>query len=350
MLAENLVDMPHQKQVCSYSAVEQRRNQDREGNKLISVKALNTLEDDEHTIEEDEALITKEERLEELEALQNEMDLPLEELLKRYNTEYRIMACPTGGEIDEGRSDITNHYAAERNGKIPVLDNHVQEAVNDLAESDQKDPGKSDKQPVLSDSSDEQDDGDYVLAAGDDKDDEATLIEEEELARKEDADPVDEVKGAYLGFNSDGDAENDEGFTSGEDADNEEGLNSDEVAEEEQDYLSTSTEDSVDFSLPQVDKPLRKDTATSESTFEQNNHGESKKVVCYDAEQRKRSRTKKKKENEDIIADAAAAARSAQPTGNTFSTTKVRTKFPFLSQALSSRVSTYWIGLACHYV
>lgn len=37
-----------------------------------------------------------------------------------------------------------------------------------------------------------------------------------------------------------------------------------------------------------------------------------------------------KKESEDIIADAAAAARSAQPTGNTFSTTKVRTKFPFL--------------------
>ncbi|KAE8691249.1 Protein PHOTOPERIOD-INDEPENDENT EARLY FLOWERING 1 [Hibiscus syriacus] len=36
------------------------------------------------------------------------------------------------------------------------------------------------------------------------------------------------------------------------------------------------------------------------------------------------------KESEDRIADAAAAARSAQPTGNTFSTTNVRTKFPFL--------------------
>ncbi|KAL6971215.1 Pharynx and intestine in excess protein 1 [Sarracenia purpurea var. burkii] len=35
-------------------------------------------------------------------------------------------------------------------------------------------------------------------------------------------------------------------------------------------------------------------------------------------------------ESENRIADAAAAARSAQPTGNTFSTTKVRTKFPFL--------------------
>lgn len=35
-------------------------------------------------------------------------------------------------------------------------------------------------------------------------------------------------------------------------------------------------------------------------------------------------------ENESRIADAAAAARSAQPTGNTFLTTKVRTKHPFL--------------------
>lgn len=44
-------------------------------------------EDDEHTIEEDEALITKEERQEELAALHNEIDLPLEELLKRYAAE-----------------------------------------------------------------------------------------------------------------------------------------------------------------------------------------------------------------------------------------------------------------------
>lgn len=36
------------------------------------------------------------------------------------------------------------------------------------------------------------------------------------------------------------------------------------------------------------------------------------------------------REKETRIADAAAAARSAQPTGNTFSTTTVRTKFPFL--------------------
>ncbi|KAK9162251.1 hypothetical protein Syun_003153 [Stephania yunnanensis] len=150
------------------------------------------------------------------------------------------------------------------------------------------------------------------------------------MLQKESEMSVEELLTRYKkGFNSDGDAENDEGFTSGEDADNEEGLNSDEVAEEEHEYLSTSTEDSVDFSLPQVDKPLGKDTATSESAFEQNNHGESKKVVCYDGAEEAEP-YEEEKENEDIIADAAAAARSAQPTGNTFSTTKVRTKFPFL--------------------
>lgn len=41
-------------------------------------------DDDEQTLEEDEALITKEERQEELAALHSEMDLPIEELLKRY--------------------------------------------------------------------------------------------------------------------------------------------------------------------------------------------------------------------------------------------------------------------------
>lgn len=53
--------------------------------KLICFCTITLLqEDDEHTIEEDEAFITEEERKEELAALQDEMDLPMEELLKRY--------------------------------------------------------------------------------------------------------------------------------------------------------------------------------------------------------------------------------------------------------------------------
>lgn len=44
-------------------------------------------EDDECTIEEDEARFTEQERQDELAALQNEVDLPLEELLKQYPME-----------------------------------------------------------------------------------------------------------------------------------------------------------------------------------------------------------------------------------------------------------------------
>lgn len=55
------------------------------------------------------------------------------------------------------------------------------------------------------------------------------------------------------------------------------------------------------------------------------------KDLDFDGEgMEKHDETSDKKGSENIIADAAAAARSAQPTGNTFSTTKVRTKFPFL--------------------
>lgn len=43
-------------------------------------------DDDERTLEEDDALITEEERRDEVAALQNEMDLPLEELIKRYSS------------------------------------------------------------------------------------------------------------------------------------------------------------------------------------------------------------------------------------------------------------------------
>lgn len=55
-------------------------------------------EDDEKTIEEDEILITEEERREELVALQAEVDLPLEELLKKYTSvkgdfQYGTLVC-----------------------------------------------------------------------------------------------------------------------------------------------------------------------------------------------------------------------------------------------------------------
>ncbi|KAL0297872.1 UNVERIFIED_CONTAM: syntaxin [Sesamum calycinum] len=56
--------------------------------------------DDEHTIEEDEALITKEEREDELAALQSEIDLPLEEILKYCAAkEGKALMSPHGGSF-----------------------------------------------------------------------------------------------------------------------------------------------------------------------------------------------------------------------------------------------------------
>lgn len=82
-------------------------------------------EDNEQTIDEDEALITEGERQEELEALQNEVDLPLEELLKRYRGEKDDLEVSpetsTGGaketEVEEdhgkGNECSTSHNVRE---------------------------------------------------------------------------------------------------------------------------------------------------------------------------------------------------------------------------------------------
>ncbi|KAJ6342808.1 hypothetical protein OIU78_010677 [Salix suchowensis] len=103
MLAENLVDKPSElyavpdkpriaykkgddgnihEQVNDESQLDTTDNDDE-----YDVQSKDDVEDDEHTVEEDEALITEEERQEELEALHNETDIPLEELLKRYTIE-----------------------------------------------------------------------------------------------------------------------------------------------------------------------------------------------------------------------------------------------------------------------
>lgn len=59
-------------------------------NKDFDLKSDDESEDDEHSLEEDEALITKEEREEELAALHCEIDLPREEILKRYATQEEL--------------------------------------------------------------------------------------------------------------------------------------------------------------------------------------------------------------------------------------------------------------------
>ncbi|OMO82621.1 hypothetical protein COLO4_22907 [Corchorus olitorius] len=116
-------------------------------------------EDDEQTIEEDEALITAEERQEELAALHSEIDLPLQELLKRYvvqreNRSLDVEASPT---------------------------RNISESSGELAKED-----------VPYDFSEEQGDGDFTLAE-EEKDDETTLSEEEELAKADSSNPIDEI-------------------------------------------------------------------------------------------------------------------------------------------------------------
>lgn len=330
------------------------------------IRSEDESEDDEHTIEEDEALITEEERQEELTALHNEVDLPLEELLKRYTMgevsresspekgedgaeplsrestpetdedgveptivgddhgKGKVNDLSTVNEIDTSYS-VTSVVATSRrcggsNGDISVLENHVLEIEMCQASDLSKDAGKSAKDHMLYDFSDEQEDGDFVLAAGEEKDDEATLSEEEELAKEDSIHPMDEI--ALLQKESEIPVE--ELLSRYK-----KGFNDDEVTDDESDYASALSDNLMDspahegIQLTQQATSMDKDVET----------GECQSVAYSPAEVQQagsHEKTEEERESENRIADAAAAARSAQPTGNTFSTTNVRTKFPFL--------------------
>ncbi|CAI0375704.1 unnamed protein product [Linum tenue] len=116
MLAENLADKPSQLSLLDESRVptvkpenvtqtplntneECQLDDAEDGDGDYDVHSEDNSEDDERTIEEDEALITEEERQEELVALQNEVDLPLEELLKLYT------ADEGGSESNDGEDE-----------------------------------------------------------------------------------------------------------------------------------------------------------------------------------------------------------------------------------------------------
>lgn len=172
MLAENLVSSPSTcKRTNSLSAPEALRIQCKEGSDGdvtnrdcvgenlqphstgsdidydFCVRSEDEMEDDEHAIEEDEAVITKEEREEELASLQNEMDLPLEELLKRYAVGEASRDCSpekSGADVtvssgkgsdkcrdvdvtetDKGCSPaISGRRSVESNGVLSVPINH----------------------------------------------------------------------------------------------------------------------------------------------------------------------------------------------------------------------------------
>lgn len=363
MLAENLVDMPNPCNVAVPELrIEHQSDQDEEEDEaelvgspehyeLLSdrmdtdgdydIHSQDQSDDDEHTIEEDEALITADERQEELEALQDEMDIPLEELLKRYSSVCREGSQLNGEDIaeqipvegdaikDKGNdisggddthtsgSYIITHHSGVSNGNVSNLDKYKSEVDSSQAK-DLLNGVK--KQPLLS-CSDEQEDGDYILAVDEEKDDETTLSEEEVMAEADGANTLNEIellqKESEMSLEEllarykkdSGDADDDVG------------------------YASSSSEDLLDSSATQDNEPDTSASLTNVVGVEQDRLVESKQYFEPDAELEEvepDTLFDKGKDSEDRIADAAAAARSAQPTGNTFSTTSVRTKFPFL--------------------
>ncbi|CAK7357000.1 unnamed protein product [Dovyalis caffra] len=323
------------------------------------------LEDDEHTIEEDEALITEEERQEELEGLQNEIDIPLEELLSHYTVERGSRESSENGakpsangedhcerkgkdisaasEMEISSSPVnTGRRCGENNGALPIPDNDLSEIGTDEIRNQlsiSEDPAK---EHVPYDFNDEQEDGDFDLAAEEEKvtrllyllesctyvlaycfaitvfryevditayyyfqnflmiarDDETTLLEEEELAKADSNNPIDEVK------------------------DNVDEANN-EVSEDESEYASVLSDNMSN--PPGHEDELKQLDNSMDGIVEQGEH-----PLVEEQEKGNEKISEEGGESENRIADAAAAARSAQPTGNTFSTTKVRTKFPFL--------------------
>ncbi|KAL6911860.1 hypothetical protein ACP4OV_000665 [Aristida adscensionis] len=366
MLAENLVDMPYPQKLENGTL---HTNQSSHAEEVAEDNAnastpddLDNMEvdddyessldeepeDDERTIDEDEAQITEAERNEELAALEAEADLPLDDILKMYTKETKVSrecspdSRDTSSNLDPKilRTDSSNqangcdheptHSSSdEGNSSEEVDDGHS------YAEFVKKNHGKSNGNIS---SVDEQEDEDYV-AADEGKDDEATLSEEEELAKKEDPDHLEEIKllqkeseipleELLARYQKDG--YTDHGTTEPEDSPCfVEEVNIDmSVDDQAANTLKVNDNTHVDHQSTQVletEHNASMNAVASETASEhcmQENLVEENGLTDV--------KTVDEDESDDVIADAAAAARSAQPTGNTFLTTNVRTKFPFL--------------------
>lgn len=440
MLAENLVETYKPSQVNSTNEPHNAHVQEIDESKAVEPTELNVehesdsvdfdeefdvhsedeSEDNEQTIDEDEALITKEERQEELEALQNEVDLPLEELLKRYSGEKDDLEvspetstggaeetevedhgkwneCSTSRKVHEiGSLTFTGRRCNESNGESSNIENHTKRETRETKNLSTL-PVAFPKDDVFYDFTEEREDGDYDFTGGEDKDDETTLSEEEKLDKVESNNGKDEIlmlqneseipieellarygKDHYNDYDSDYDTED----TS---ACSDDLTNSPSHEEIEPTGLDVSVHKNVDpgkshssaSSPPEGKGSLENfegresedgifDAAAAERSVQPSGNTFSTTTVrskspcldspshegiepvrldfcvddnidpnkCHSASsppERKGSfENSGETESEDRIFDAAAAARSAQPTGNTFSTTKVRTKFPFL--------------------
>ncbi|MQL86426.1 hypothetical protein Taro_018949 [Colocasia esculenta] len=372
MLAENLVDKPHPSKSMLEDSVKAQPNDPSEeedephpsnpdviqldiveDDDDYGIQPEDYKEDDEHTIEEDEALITEEERKEELAALHDEVDLPLEEILQRYHNNVSREDSLENGEnmVDQAvkREEKVNDSRKQANGSLIVEDqppehNLFVDGKGDTILHEESDddclcmetlvstrslrskfPSKisvlPDKGSLPLDSGDDMEDRDYDLAAEEEKDDETTLAEEEELAKKEANDPLHEIE--LLQRESEMPIEE---LLARYKKD----ICSPNCTQSVSESTSSSSNDTTECSADQ--DALLKSQVVLDDVFEEDrvndvhlSHG-----ITEDTDSKSRQESEDGRESEDIIADAAAAARSAQPTGNTFSTTKVRTKLPFL--------------------
>ncbi|KAG8059822.1 hypothetical protein GUJ93_ZPchr0002g26685 [Zizania palustris] len=333
------------------------------------------LEDDECTIDEDEAQITEAERNEELTALQAEADLPLDDILKLY-TKAKVSreSSPDSKDVfsDLDSKNLFKDSLDQANGYSYESDHtSSNEGISSEEVDDNHSYSEFGKCNGNISSVDEQADRDYV-ATDEGKDDEATLSEEEELAKKEDPDPLDEIKllqkeseipleELLARYQKDGYADDDttelekSPTLSIEDVNTNMSLDgqSAEIVEVNRDQLAETVkltrDQSAEIMKLNRDRPgeiveVHNDTFEDHKTTDMlgSEHVSGSVLQLETPEPTVQESTVKEDKaadakamangdnSDDAIADAAAAARSAQPTGNTFSTTNVRTKFPFL--------------------
>ncbi|EEC73812.1 hypothetical protein OsI_08529 [Oryza sativa Indica Group] len=400
MLAENLVDVRLQNQENDSLQTNQRSQQElaQENINASSPTDVDNVEidddynsslgeepeDDEHTIDEDEAQITEAERNEELAALQAEADLPLDDILKLY-TKNKVQAfsvsresSPDGRDVfsDSDSKDLIKDPLNQANGCNDESDHtSSDEGISSEEADDYQSYSEFVKKNTVKcngniSSVDAKDDEDYV-ANDEGKDDEATLSEEEELAKKEDCDPLDEVKllqkeseipleELLARYQKDGYADDDTTELENSPALSVEDVNANmPVDDESADTVEVNRDlsaDTMKLTRDQSAETVKVNNDQSAEIVEGNNdtfedhesagmlgpeHVSGSVLQLETSEPIVQENTAKEGDvtdtkamangdNSDVIADAAAAARSAQPTGNTFSTTNVRTKFPFL--------------------
>ncbi|KQK08524.1 protein PHOTOPERIOD-INDEPENDENT EARLY FLOWERING 1 isoform X1 [Brachypodium distachyon] len=311
------------------------------------------LEDDEHTIDEDEAQITKAERNEELAALQAEADLSLDDILKLY-TKTKAQAVSVSRESSPASKDTfinsdlknlikdpsnqANGCNHESGGTSSDEGNYSEEFDDSYSYTEfvKKNHGKGNGSiPSVG----EQEDKDYV-ATDEGKDDEATLSEEEELAKEDSPDPPDEIKllqkeseipleELLARYQMDGYADDVTTELENSPTHSNEDVNTDMSLDGRSAdilKLNNDTLENHEISDMLETEHVSGDALQLEIVSEPSLQGCSvKEDELIDAKVMADEET-----GDSVIDDAAAAARSAQPTGNTFSTTSVRTKFPFL--------------------